>query len=272
MIMPLIRKLVETLRRPGLLGAVGIRREKACTRDVATYFRVLGERLPVEMLAQLSESQHKEAALHSSELTIKTVLRQLQPALISLLSAHILLAFKEGYKHAQVHDDKTLKEAAAKPEAKIKRAPLDMLGPTGQRAADYAATSAAETVAGINATTLDLIQDAISTGIEERLGVGGTGRLIREVVTDMSVKRAATIAATEMNDAISHATLEKLSDLGIEYKKWMAVADPCDICQENEDDGAIPVDDNFSSGDDAPPAHPNCRCAVVGARPPEEDS
>jgi hypothetical protein len=181
-----------------------------------------------------------------------------------------MMAWKEGYKNAQVHDDASLKEAA-KPKAKVKQTPLDQLGPTGERAADYAATSAAETVVGIDATTLSLIQDAISTGIEERLGVGGTARLIREVVTDMSVKRSEAIATTEMNDAISQATLEKLGDLGIEYKKAIPVDDPCDICQENADAGAIPVDDEFPSGDDATPFHTRCRCAVVGARAPQED-
>ena len=32
---------------------------------------------------------------------------------------------------------------------------------------------------------------------------------------------------------------------------------------------SIPVDDDFPSGDERPPAHPNCRCAVTGARAPE---
>jgi hypothetical protein len=33
-----------------------------------------------------------------------------------------------------------------------------------------------------------------------------------------------------------------------------------EICQDNEDEGPIPIGETFSSGDDAPPAHNNCRC------------
>jgi hypothetical protein len=45
--------------------------------------------------------------------------------------------------------------------------------------------------------------------------------------------------------------------------------DPCEICIENDDAGAIPIDELFPSGDLRTPFHPNCRCAVVGARPEE---
>lgn len=47
-------------------------------------------------------------------------------------------------------------------------------------------------------------------------------------------------------------------------KKWDAAADAnlCDVCEELDDE-IVDVDDVFSSGDDGPPAHPNCRCTVV---------
>jgi hypothetical protein len=33
-----------------------------------------------------------------------------------------------------------------------------------------------------------------------------------------------------------------------------------EVCQDNEDEGAIAVGDVFPSGDATPPVHPNCRC------------
>ena len=36
----------------------------------------------------------------------------------------------------------------------------------------------------------------------------------------------------------------------------------CDDCEDNADDGAIDLDDDFTSGADAPPEHPNCQCSL----------
>src|SRR5208282_2235305 len=45
-------------------------------------------------------------------------------------------------------------------------------------------------------------------------------------------------------------------------KRWVTVGDDAveEICLANEDQGVIDLDEDFDSGDDAPPAHPNCRC------------
>jgi hypothetical protein len=43
------------------------------------------------------------------------------------------------------------------------------------------------------------------------------------------------------------------------YKIWV-VQDPCEVCADNESEGPIPVGEEFSSGDYAPPAHPSCVC------------
>ena len=43
-------------------------------------------------------------------------------------------------------------------------------------------------------------------------------------------------------------------------KRWIADDDACEVCQANADQGWIDADDTFDSGDDEPPAHPNCGC------------
>lgn len=46
-------------------------------------------------------------------------------------------------------------------------------------------------------------------------------------------------------------------------KAWYTQSDNvCDICQENENQGAIFMGDPFESEDMAPPAHPNCYCIM----------
>ncbi len=51
----------------------------------------------------------------------------------------------------------------------------------------------------------------------------------------------------------------------IDVKRWIADADACEICQDNEDLGWIPDGDTFDSVfgpiDDGE-AHPNCGCEV----------
>jgi SPP1 gp7 family putative phage head morphogenesis protein len=273
MILHVLRKLVEAMQRPGLLGSVGIRREKACQRELAAYFRLLASTLPIEDLSKLADGDNKEAAVHTAEMRIRHTLRNAQPILLNILAAHLMLAYKEGWNNTHVRDE-AVQEADAPSTGIVASTPvgqpLDILGPTGQRAADFAATTGADLVKALDKTTLERLRDLIAQGIEERLGVDGLARLIRDDLKNMSLDRAKMIATTEMNNAISTATLEKLQELEIEYKQWVPVDDPCEICQDNADEGAIPVEDSFSSGDDSPPAHPRCRCAVVGARAPKK--
>jgi hypothetical protein len=55
--------------------------------------------------------------------------------------------------------------------------------------------------------------------------------------------------------------LDTYKEQGIEKKEWeISDAETCDDCEANNEDGEIGVDESFSSGDDAPPLHPNCRC------------
>lgn len=82
--------------------------------------------------------------------------------------------------------------------------------------------------------------------------------------------RAETIARTEIARAHVEGTLEAWKASGVvEGKQWIlgsehdADVPDGDECDDNEDDGEIALDEAFSSGDDGPPAHPNCVCAIV---------
>jgi SPP1 gp7 family putative phage head morphogenesis protein len=82
-----------------------------------------------------------------------------------------------------------------------------------------------------------------------------------------SPERAMTIARTETIRASNTGTLIGFKESGVVLKKeWSTAQDDLvsEDCTENEDEGPIDLDAAFSSGDDAPPAHPNCRCALVG--------
>jgi hypothetical protein len=80
-----------------------------------------------------------------------------------------------------------------------------------------------------------------------------------------SGNRADVIARTETRLADSKGQLAGWKQSGVVAQKvWLVSNDGCcDDCQGNADDGPIDIDDDFSSGDDSPPGHPNCQCVVA---------
>lgn len=92
-----------------------------------------------------------------------------------------------------------------------------------------------------------------------------TAKALRSVLDNPRMARL--VAATEVNRATSAASLGRYRDNNIEAKEWLSAEDQrvCAICNENEGDGPVAMDAYFSSGDDAPPGHPDCRCAIAPA-------
>ncbi len=75
--------------------------------------------------------------------------------------------------------------------------------------------------------------------------------------------RAAMIAQTELNDAWNQSVVHFGKEAGATKKSWAVDLAPCIVCIENAADGSIDFDEDFASGDDAPPAHPNCLCSLM---------
>jgi hypothetical protein len=258
---------LERAQRPGLLGLVGKTVQRRCTSDLRTYFNALGKRI-VEMrfesLAEPGRGISAEHARHAVGMRMHNLLRSRQPLLKALLHTNIVEAIKQANKMS------VLAESDDEPsdDTPVDTPITDYIGMTADQAATYAAEQTDSLITGLDATSMQSIADAVSTGISEQLGVPGTARLIKTVVDGMSTYRAEMIASTEMNDAMSHAFLKKLKMNAVEYKQWILGPNPCAECEENAEASPIPVDEDFPSGDDAPPAHPNCICAVAGARAP----
>ena len=119
----------------------------------------------------------------------------------------------------------------------------------------------------ITDTTRDMLRATIANGLHRG---ASAGEVANSMATDpaLSDSRANLIARTEVSTINNQANLIGLraarDDAGMPVKKsWQLGDNPCAVCQANADDGAIDLDDSFSSGDDAPPLHPNCECEVV---------
>lgn len=79
--------------------------------------------------------------------------------------------------------------------------------------------------------------------------------------TIKSAVRAALIAETETVNAYNSGIVDfghKSNAIGKQWTDNGAV----DICATNTGDGVIPINENFSSGNGQPTAHPRCRCSM----------
>lgn len=127
----------------------------------------------------------------------------------------------------------------------------------------------------ITDSTRDQVRDIIAKGLEDNIGLDAIAANIEESAA-FSTDRAELIAATEVSRANSSAALigyqGARDQAGVNVRKeWLITDEACDDCQANADEGAIDLDDDFPSGDDAPPAHPNCRCALSPVVDDEEE-
>lgn len=114
----------------------------------------------------------------------------------------------------------------------------------------------------------DEIAQRVVSGVEQGLGAQDIADAISEFFDDQSEWRALRIARTEVISGYAQGSIEGYKQSGIVTgKEWLTAQDDRvdEECAMNESDGIISLDASFSSGDDAPPVHPNCRCVLQPA-------
>lgn len=73
---------------------------------------------------------------------------------------------------------------------------------------------------------------------------------------------AMLVARSETARAASYSTQATLESLNLTKWQWFCNDSPCDDCDSNNEQ-IVDVGNSFTSGDDSPPAHPNCRCITI---------
>lgn len=115
-------------------------------------------------------------------------------------------------------------------------------------------------------TTRDMIRGTITQGMKDNLSMPKIGEALKDSY-GFSAERAHVIAATEITGANSNGSLESFKEVrdsgGSVKKSWLRLGDACPICVDNAGAGAIELEEEFPSGDQAPGAHPYCRCVLV---------
>src|ERR1035438_2423611 len=82
--------------------------------------------------------------------------------------------------------------------------------------------------------------------------------------TDKSKQRVDLIDTTESDSAKWFGEAKGNEGQGL-HKIWVD-NDGCDDCSANADQGPIPVEEDFQSGDYSPLAHPGCQCELEYVR------
>lgn len=153
--------------------------------------------------------------------------------------------------------------------------PLDLVDQVNENAVQYAKdravdllSAAADANESLLASTRQLLRNVIAQGLENNIGRDAIAENIQNA-SAFSETRADTIANTEIafaNAAGKKGAWDLVSAQGQTLvKQWFVSEDEgvCQVCEDNGDQGEIPYDEGFASGDEAEPAHPNCRCVTV---------
>lgn len=118
----------------------------------------------------------------------------------------------------------------------------------------------------ISDSTRTMIRDTITRVLQNAEGSDAIIRDLEEAHA-FSPARAEMVSRTEVAAANSTAAMDsyrEARDAGVHVmKEWLPGPESCEECLANADEGPIALDDMFGSGDDEPPAHPNCECAVA---------
>lgn len=116
---------------------------------------------------------------------------------------------------------------------------------------------------GIDDTTVKRLAAAIADAYESGADFDGMVKAVKAEFTDFSTKRLTMISQTELNAAFNQSVLTFGREAGAIKKSWQTDLSPCPQCIENAMDGEIPIEEPFTSGDQAAPLHPNCLCSVL---------
>jgi len=134
-----------------------------------------------------------------------------------------------------------------------------------ERVITYLQHTAPKRIRGITDTTWKQLREQLAEGIAAGETIPQLSDRVSAVFADAKGARATLIARTETIDASNFGAVEGYRQSGVvQQKEWLTARDEkvCPIC-EPLDGEIVDLDQPFSSGDDEPGAHPDCRCSVA---------
>lgn len=137
------------------------------------------------------------------------------------------------------------------------------------RGSEWIRAHGADLVNGLNDYTRDRLSAVLADGFRSGATVDEIASRIVAEFEDMRWWRARKIAVTETNRAWSYAEIESAREMEragyVMVKEWLLgpYHPKYDLCDTNHEQGAIPINQTFPSGDFAPPQHPSCGCSLI---------
>jgi SPP1 gp7 family putative phage head morphogenesis protein len=119
----------------------------------------------------------------------------------------------------------------------------------------------------ITDSTREMIQSLTADAIDQGYTTDELAAQMEENFA-FSPERAEMIARTETAQADSQGQMQGYEESGVvEGTEWTTAEDDevDSDCVLNGEAGIVPLGEEYPSGDTAPPAHPNCRCAIIAA-------
>ena len=115
----------------------------------------------------------------------------------------------------------------------------------------------------ITESTREVLRGTLSKAIDE----GWSPQKLTATIRDDErfwQRRADMISRTEFQFAHQNGNLIGWKASGIvKGKQSLCIDGGCPMCVENAEAGTVGIDENFPSGHDAPPYHPNCFCTLL---------
>ena len=233
-----------------------LRLKNQFTISLAAYFRKLEDAFPYSKLDSIYNKNVKESLGSDTRGVLDPLLATFDATLKATVTEHLIEIYLSG-------------QAEMITWGKTKGGiPIAYEGPPIKNAIAWAEKHGAQLVTQMDEETKRRLAQHIADGINNKSGIPNLARDIRTQFGDMTKFRSQMIARTETASALSQASLDNMKDMGVEGKQWVVNNPENCVCVDN--DGVIVgVDDTFPSGHSAPPAHPNCECALAPARLPK---
>lgn len=138
-------------------------------------------------------------------------------------------------------------------------AAFDFSNPRVQKFIDQRAEYFAKT---FNETTTEKLRKEIQAGLEENETTAQLSERVAKFYDGERNYRSERAARTEVSASSNFAAEEAYKQAGVKQMQWLVVEPQDEDCLANE--GEIrKIGEEFSSGDTAPPVHPNCVCTLL---------
>ncbi|GAI20180.1 unnamed protein product, partial [marine sediment metagenome] len=190
-----------------------LRKRGRLEKELNKYFDKLEKAFPYSKLSSIYNRYVKESVGSDSDKILDPILATFDDTLQADIAGQL----------AETHISGTAEMVDwGKTKAGI---PIAYEGPPIQGAIDWAGKHSATLVTQMDGETKKRLAHTISQGIENKRGIPGLSRDIRNTFSDMSRHRSELIARTETASALSQASLGAMEDMGIEGKEWVTAGD-----------------------------------------------